>query len=281
MKVIEELKEYTHIYVDTLNMASIEFYSKRTLEFEGRLTGMLYGGLRRVRWLQKQYPTAQLTFLWEGRSSIRKQKSSLYKANRTQKADPFLESLSDLKLALNLLRGVYHASHVGLEADDLAGYFCSTVPSDARILLVSGDRDWWQFARENVDFLVRQEIYTSFDLEVRLGYLPQRIGLFKVLRGDASDGVPPAVARFPTTLATFLVQNVSTVDELFSITHVPAKYVKWMERLRAAEEQVRANAELVLYQPDWVDVDRLEVVPSEGDTKRLQELLRCRGITSL
>lgn len=279
MKKLADLPQYDIILVDTMNTAAIQHYSKLTLSYKGRPTGMLYGVMTVVHSLRRLYPQARLMFLWEGYKSLRKSRCDLYKANRKKTDNGFRAALEDVKEALSYLP-VEEYVHSGLEADDLAGYFCNLY-KDKRILLVSNDRDWWQFVEDGrVEVYTRNAVHTYKELELKLGYPPEKVALWKILKGDESDNVS-GVPRFPTRLALKMVAKCDSYKDFLSYKFV-GKDVTWRKTLKFYWDNiVERNAMLVLYHPEWVVKEHIIKTKRRYKKDELLTLLKKRGMQAL
>jgi 5'-3' exonuclease len=101
----------------------------------------------------------------------------------------------------------------GLEADDLLGSL-GQVEADAggKALLLTGDRDMYQCAGEDVSVLYLKAGKVGFEevdpaeVQRRYGIPPALVPDFIALRGDPSDGLPGAPGIGPKTAAELLVK---------------------------------------------------------------------------
>jgi 5'-3' exonuclease len=103
-----------------------------------------------------------------------------------------------------------------LEADDLLGSYAKLeVEAGGRALLLTGDRDMYQCAGENVTVLyVRTggkgaEEVGPAEVRERYGIDPELVPDFIALRGDPSDGLPGAKGVGPKTAAELLREHGS------------------------------------------------------------------------
>jgi 5'-3' exonuclease len=103
-----------------------------------------------------------------------------------------------------------------LEADDLLGTYARLeAEAGGRALLLTGDRDMYQCAAENVTVLyVRTggkgaEEVGPDEVRERYGIGPELVPDFIALRGDPSDGLPGAKGVGPKTAAELLRQHGS------------------------------------------------------------------------
>jgi 5'-3' exonuclease len=103
-----------------------------------------------------------------------------------------------------------------LEADDLLGTYARLeAEAGGRALLLTGDRDMYQCAEENVTVLyVRTggkgaEEVAPAEVRERYGIDPELVPDFIALRGDPSDGLPGAKGVGPKTAAELLREHGS------------------------------------------------------------------------
>jgi len=108
------------------------------------------------------------------------------------------------------------AGHESLEADDLLGSYAQRESeAGGRALLLTGDRDMFQCASDDVNILyVRTgpsgaEMIGPKQVEDRYGIPPALVPDFIALRGDPSDGIPGAKGVGPKTAAELLRRHGS------------------------------------------------------------------------
>lgn len=277
---------YDYILIDGLNLMSIQYYAKAVLSYEGTKTGMLFGVTSVLLKLMARWPKTQIIFLWEGFNSIRKSLDPNYKANRVKKEDQFSLSIKDTTKAINYL-GITQMVHQGLEADDLAGWFVSE-HKKSNILLVSNDRDWWQFLRSDtekksrVDACIKNEIFTYETAESALGYPPSSIWLFKSLTGDQSDNIV-GIRSIPHDLCAQICRkvhhDVGLVD-LHSFSY-EKKYLHWKKTIEESWPLIEQNSRLIKFHPEWINSKALSTITPKQDKAALLQLLADRGIMSL
>ena len=166
-------------------------------------TQAIFGCVKSARAMKVEYPSAQHTWLWDGRALWRYDIHPDYKSKRNlpdprrdaERAShnaqkPFLTQALD-NLGLGQMLCTAH------EADDLAGIIIGNVKSkkpNALIQAISGDGDWVQLVREGVgvrDLNDDAKIYTLSNLMDKTGYrTPYAYLEGKCLHGDGSDDIP-------------------------------------------------------------------------------------------
>lgn len=160
----------------------------------------IYGVLKSMNALAREFSGATIMVLWDGRAQWRFDLLPSYKSNRSAtdekqrlSKEAYKAQMPYLRLGLKLL-GVKHVLSLDREADDLAGFFSRALSAAGRkVLLVSGDQDWIQLINENVTWHdpIRNVDVTPESLFEFSGYRTPRAFLEgKALRGDSSDCIP-------------------------------------------------------------------------------------------
>ena len=120
------------------------------------------------------------------------------------------------------------AEHQTLEADDLLGSFAEAEQAAGRrALLLTGDRDMFQCASEQVTVLYvstgvkgAQEVGPD-EVRSRYGIDPAQVPDFIALRGDPSDGIPGAKGVGEKTAADLLREHGSLETVLDRAIRIP------------------------------------------------------------
>jgi len=224
----------------------------KELEYHGHKTGMLYGVARLfIDWLKKM-PGIEIIMLWEGKDSWRRAKYPIYKANRGKRSSEETREFSDcverVKCALPVM-GIKQAWCPTYEADDVVANLA--IAETRKVLLSSGDWDWWELADygdilyQHKDILTQEEMGVRFKKRFNVPPVPtNRLYLFKVLCGDPSDNVS-GIPRFPKKLASELCNM--TEFGVNSIIHglLCAGETRWAERVRTYNWIIHRNFELL------------------------------------
>jgi DNA polymerase-1 len=112
------------------------------------------------------------------------------------------------------------SSHDSLEADDLlASYAAREEQAGGRALIMTGDRDLFQCATDNVTVLYvstgkDMQLIGPAEVEQRYGIPPALVRDFIALRGDPSDGIPGAKGIGEKTAAELLRTYGSLEDAM-------------------------------------------------------------------
>jgi DNA polymerase-1 len=150
------------------------------------------------------------------------------------------------------------ADHDSLEADDLLGSLADAeVEAGGEALLMTGDRDMFQCARDGVTILYVStggkrggELIDAAEVKKRYGIPPELVPDFIALRGDPSDGIPGAKGVGEKTAADLLTRHGSLDSVLDNALREATP------RLRGAlseREQLLAYREIARLQDAGVD----------------------------
>ncbi len=249
-------KTYDYIVVDGMNMSFKYFYGLQSLSgSNGEHTGLYHGFLSMILKLKKEHPNTNVIVAWEGDNLVRKATRESYKANREAKPDNLTKSIAKLKEYLGML-GVCQKYSPGYEADDIAAYYCDKFNGDKKILLVSEDSDWLQVVNENCCIMKKSKEYNYDQLLSMKGFPPERILLYKMIKGDSKDNVF-GVPYFPTKLALEIVKNCDNLNKAFKYIPQDKRYISWMKKLISCRSLLTDNYEILKLRSDI----RLEDLP--------------------
>lgn len=274
------------ILVDSMNLSKRYHHALQLVDAQGVPMGAPYGVLKRVHTLADKYPRAEFIFLWEGRTSFRQTLYPEYKAARKRSSDDtFYTSIRTLKKALSYW-GIRQVYHPGMEADDLAGYYCAYYAPD-KVLLLSNDHDWFQYVSPRVRLQMREgKLYGPRAARVKLGFPPGNIPIYKSLTGDTSDNIV-GIPRFPKKLAAHLCNSVRGLADLrnrkFYNTDVLSVKVldKWHKIVCDSWEHVEFVYGLIKFDPRMIVSSQIRSVRREPNKFALKSLLLAHGMNKL
>ncbi len=181
-------------------------------------TQAVFGFIKTLRDLKREYRGAEFTVLWDGKAQWRFDLMPEYKSNRDndpKKAaikEAYVQQRPYIMRALKHL-GVRQLTVTTHEADDMAGYLVEqlSIDPEREIVMISGDRDWIQLVRPRViwrDLREENRIVTIDNLMDKTGFkTPFGFLEGKCLQGDSSDcisgvggigekGAPEFIAEF-------------------------------------------------------------------------------------
>ena len=173
------------IVVDALSDFYRNYY--RMSKVIGLHAAGFYGMIRSMFSYKKM--GSDVRIVWEGKSTIRKQKDVTYKAGRKKMEGNFYEQIVDTKIFLSYFFQQYQVHDY--ESDDL----CATIAhirnkDDKKTIIVTGDDDLHQVINENISVYsaIKQYIY-SYDDRKYTTLEPWQLLMQWGLEGDGSDGI--------------------------------------------------------------------------------------------
>lgn len=285
MKSLLDHPDYKLILVDGMNQAYRYFNAMKELSYNGRPTGMLYGIMRFCVRITSHYPNARIVFLWEGGSSRRKSLYKDYKSKREPLESPvtFFDCIEEVRNVLPWF-GIDQMWHIGLEADDMAGHMVQATHENDRILLVTKDEDWMQFMKQGqVDFQRKNTIESYDDLKDSLGYPPEKVGMWKILKGDASDSIQ-GMRGMRERMVRLLVNRCDNYHQFkdYPLVKHNRDWEKWEKAIKEQWESViERNAELILFHPEWIEPSQVMITKGEKNIPKLKKSMWNAGIKSL
>lgn len=231
------------------NAVSHRFHNTPALSVGGMEVQAIFGFIRAIHVVSKQYPGWDMLALWDGRAQFRYDLYPEYKANRATpdaKQQASRESLNKqrpfIKKGLQLL-GVRQAMHSALEADDLAGYFAPRLAAAGNdVVLVTGDQDWLQLVGPRVQWYdpIRDRRVTHTNFFEETGYMtPEAFLQGKALMGDTSDGIT-GVPKIGEKKAAEILAQFETVDNFFVDVDHGGFTPKYVIHKNLASEEGRA-----------------------------------------
>jgi 5'-3' exonuclease len=148
-----------------------------------------------------KHPDADFTVLWDGKAAFRYEIFPEYKANRVAKTEEEQVEKNHYQAQVPFIRAVYQSLGIkqiipeSLEADDLAGYMTGIFSRRDKVILYTGDSDWWQMINENVTWIDPRKddrVITMANFQEKTGYFtPEEYLQGKAMYGDSADGIPP------------------------------------------------------------------------------------------
>lgn len=196
------------------------FAIARMTNEKGESTNALYGFIRSVLKLIKEFQPTHLAAIFDGPHGSKKREAiySAYKAHRE-------EVPGDLRYQLGWARefcqlfGIPHLDIPEVEADDVIGSV-ATWASDtgAEVFICSTDKDMAQLVTDRVHILntfKENLVIGPKEVEELYGVPPDKIIDWLAIMGDASDNVPGLPGFGPKT-ATAMIQQFGSLDGLLA-----------------------------------------------------------------
>ena len=204
-----------------------------------------------------------------------------YKAGRDAQPE-------DLAVQIPLAREIIDALRLPVvavpryEADDVIATLVRTAPPNARISILSTDRDLMQLVDERVQLLdgIRDRRYGPAEVEERFGVPPAQVLDLRALVGDTSDNIP-GVKGIGEKGAAELIRRFGDLESAIAhAAEIPAKRAR--EALQSQADLARLSKQLATLRSDapvagsYADY---RLVPP--DRERLREIYRRLGFVRL
>lgn len=187
----------------------------------GLHTNALYGFHNMIQSvLNTEKPTHVLVAFDAGNTTFRTEYFPEYKAGRSKTPREFTEQMPYLR---DLLKGfgIAHYELANYEADDIIGTLSVQAdPEKFDVVVISGDRDLTQLAKENVRVDITKKgvsdlkPYTVESIKEEMGITPLQIIDMKGLAGDSSDNIP-GVTKIGEKTALKLLEEFGSVEGVY------------------------------------------------------------------
>ena len=242
----------------------------------GQVTNAVFGFTSMlVNLLKDHHPDAVAVAFDRPEPTFRHALVDHYKAGRSEAPDILRQQMGLVRQVVETLR-IPIVEAPGYEADDVIATL-ATRGRDAgqEVLIVTGDRDTWQlvddplvkvlYNRRGVSDYV---LYDEEGIRQRTGVSPRQYPEYAALRGDPSDNLP-GVPGVGEKTAAKLLNRWGDLDAV--LANADANPPKLRENLKAAEDQVRANARAIPLVRDLdldVDLDDLRMGSFDAEAVR-------------
>ncbi len=185
----------------------------------GEPTGAIYGILNMLRRLDRDYPGAYLTCVFDAKGkTFRDELYPEYKANRTSMPDDLVSQVAPIHDAIRL-SGWPILSVEGIEADDVIGTLAKKARNEGfETIIATADKDMAQLVGDGVTLVntMSNETLDSEGVAKKFGVPPESIIDYLSLIGDTSDNIPGVAKVGPKTALKWLTQY-GTLDNI--LTH--------------------------------------------------------------
>ncbi|MEC7839919.1 MAG: DNA polymerase I [Chlamydiota bacterium] len=215
---------------------------------EGESTNALFGFIRSILKLKKDFSPSHIVAVFDGPNSTSKRKAiyNEYKANRSSMPE-------DLRYQIQWARDFCEMGGIPLlnisdvEADDTMGSVAVWASKEfEEVFLCTADKDMAQLVGNGIKLLNTHKdnlMMDSTGVKEKFGVPPEKIIDFLAITGDSSDNVPGLPGFGPKTAVTLLNDFDSLENILANPEKIPGK--KKQETIRNESEKALISKELV------------------------------------
>lgn len=205
---------------------------------DGTPTNGVQGFVRHVMTAETIFQPTHIAICWDmGAHTFRNELYDGYKANRPAPPEE-MKPQFDLAKMIAAELGWTNFGQIGMEADDSIGSMVEKWKDEAKITVISGDRDLLQLLNASTMIALTKKGYTQYELydEARFveeyGIAPARFADVKAFMGDSSDGYPGIKGIGPKT-ALQLIQTYGSIEGVLANLDVlkPAQRTKIVDNL--------------------------------------------------
>lgn len=191
----------------------------------GENTSATWGVANFLFRLFKERKPEYVAWVHDAGSSFRTDYYPEYKATREKLDDELQEDFDRSVARIEDLLGAFSVRLVsvdGYEADDVIGTLAERAHSRLDVVIVSGDKDFYQLVSPHVSLLnpgrrgpaaVDEQLVTTENAHERLGVQPEQVVDFLALVGDSSDNVPGVRGIGPKT-AQKLIESYGSLESI-------------------------------------------------------------------
>lgn len=201
-----------HLLIDANNILHRAHYASRLVDRKGNATSGVYGVMKMMTPLLRQFDPSNVIIAWDGGKCIERLKIyPEYKAHREllKKPKDKAEINRQRKVCIKLFDKlpVRQIMVDDVEADDVIGYLCERLAGNK--IIVSNDSDFFQLVNEDTFIFNagKQMLIQSSNIEEVIGFPVKYYILWKSIVGDSSDNIFGFSGIGPVK-ATKLIRNV-------------------------------------------------------------------------
>lgn len=222
-----------------------------TARHTGEPTGAIFGFLRQLFTLVRDYQPDYLVVAFDPAHTFRHERYPAYKATRERMPEDLHSQIEHIQEILQAM-GVCLVTQDGYEADDVIGTLSQrAAAAGMRVFIRTGDRDLFQLATERITvvygasrgYAAGDREYDAAEVQSRFGVNTEQFVQMKALQGDSSDNIP-GVPKVGEKTAVKLLQQFGSIEDIFD--HLDqVQGPKLRARLRDFKEQLELNLDLV------------------------------------
>jgi len=257
---------------------------------KGEDVGAIYGSLLAFfSIIDKIKPTHIIAAFDSPAKTFRHKKYKEYKAKRPKAKEELICQIKAMRDVFKKI-GVFVFAKEGLEADDIIGSLASSFSKKREVVIVSGDRDVFQLADDNIKIhslrrgIKDTVLYSKKDIEEKFDRLPvEKIVDIKALQGDASDNIP-GVSGIGEKTAIKIIKEFGNIENLYALLEKGESgslSKKIEENLKKEEKNAFLSKELATIKRDATFNFSLSDLYFNYNKKELEKVLREMGFNNI
>ncbi|MCB1081579.1 MAG: DNA polymerase I, partial [Chlamydiia bacterium] len=213
----------------------------------GQSTNALYGFIRSIQKLQKDFSPDALVAVFDGPNN-KKARTAIYEAYKSNREGMPEDLFPQLEWAHNFCTaaGIPYLSEEGVEADDLIGAIAKWAEKrDIKVYICSSDKDLCQLVTDKVFMLNTHKdnlLIDELKVEEIHGVKPHQIVDYLAIMGDKSDNIPGIPGFGPKTAASLLQEYGSLEQILCSLDEMDNQ--KRADKIKAHIDDAKMSKKL-------------------------------------
>lgn len=276
------------IVCDATYLCHRAYHSKPGLSYEGEPTGVIFGFLKDIQILRRNFLTERFVFCWDHGKGLREKRFPYYKETRRKQAgEPEYEKKQEImrpqveKLKKEILFDLGYKNvfwQDGYEADDIiASVIHNTIgpedngPKNDRFTIVTGDTDLYQLCRQYVTVYHPRE-GTSMDgptLASKYGVNHKEWAAVKAIMGCKTDDVPGMDGVGIKTACKFFTKSPSLMVSPMA------------KQIRKFLKSQQAIHNFMMVRLPYPGVKEFDLRDDAVNSKAFRKLIRRYGMASL
>ncbi len=238
-----------NLYIlDAVSFLFRSYYAIRGMtNQEGQSTGALYGFIRSVQKIIKDFAPESIVAVFDGPNN-KASRVKIYEEYKSHREGMPEDLVYQLEWAHQFckMEGIPYLSEEGVEADDLIGAIARWAEKkDIEVFICSSDKDLCQLVSDRIFMLNTHKDNLLVDrkkVEELHGVKPEQIVDYLAIMGDKSDNIPGIPGFGPKTAAS-LLQEYGTLENMLGSLDTMQNQ-KRAEKIRAHVEDARMSQKL-------------------------------------
>jgi DNA polymerase-1 len=193
------------------------FKNRPLINSRGENTSAIFGFLRTIISIIEKFNPKYFAITFDEKGpTFRHKRYPEYKATRDKMPEELIEQLEPIQ---NLVKSadVPHLSLPGYEADDIIGTLTQKFSNNCDIVIVSGDKDFYQLVSDKVTLfdLSKDKHIGKEEVKEKFSTTPDNVIDILALTGDSADNVP-GIPKVGIKTAVKLVQRFGNLENILA-----------------------------------------------------------------